>query len=45
MSQEKQAEFLRLYSQTLEAAQALHNQAEEVYTLAKDLEELTRDTP
>jgi hypothetical protein len=35
---------MRLYTHTLDAARALHAQAEEVYMLAKELEELTKDT-
>ena len=41
---EKHPELLPLYTRTLDAARALYTQAEQVYALAKDLEELTRDT-
>jgi len=44
MDTEKQAELVRLYIQADEAANALHAQAEEVYEMARKLEELTKDT-
>jgi hypothetical protein len=44
MDGEKQAELVRLYVQADEAANALHAQAEEVYEMARKLEELTKDT-
>jgi plasmid maintenance system antidote protein VapI len=44
MDGEKQADFVRLYIRLQEAADALHAQAEEVYEMARKLEELTKDT-
>ena len=41
---EKQAELVRLYVRADEEAGALHAQAEEVYEMARKLEELTKDT-
>jgi len=44
MDTEKQAELVRLYVQLQEAADSLHTQAEEVYEIARKLEDLTKDT-
>jgi len=45
MDTEKQAELVRLYIRADEAANALHTQAQEVYEMAKGIEELTRTPP
>jgi hypothetical protein len=44
MDTEKQAELVKLYVQLQEATDSLHTQAEEVYEMARKLEELTKDT-
>jgi hypothetical protein len=44
MDTEKQAELVRLYIRADEEANALHTQATEVYEMARQLEELTKDT-
>ena len=44
MDTEKQAELVRLYIQMQETADSLHTQAQEVYKMARKLEELTKDT-
>ena len=44
MDTEKRAELVRLYIQMQETADALNTQAEEVYEMARRLEELTKDT-
>jgi len=40
----KQAEFVRRYIRLQEAADALHARAEEVHEMARELEDLTKDT-
>jgi hypothetical protein len=44
MDTEKQAELVRLYVRLQEVTESLHTQAEEVYEMARKLEELTKDT-
>ena len=44
MDDEKQAELVRLYIKADEVANALHTQAEEVYEMARRIEDLTKDT-
>jgi hypothetical protein len=44
MDAEKRLGFLRLYNETRDAADALHAHTEEVYGMAKNLEELTEVT-
>ncbi len=41
---EKRLELTRLHNETQEAADALHAQAEEVYEMTEEPEELTKDT-
>jgi hypothetical protein len=42
MDTEKQAELVRLYVRLQEATGSLHTQAQEVYEIARELEELTK---
>ena len=44
MDTEKQAEVGRLHVQMRQATDSLHTQAEEVYEVAKKIEDLTKDT-
>ena len=44
MDKAKQAEFVRRYIRLQEAADALHARAEEVHEMARELEDLTKDT-
>jgi hypothetical protein len=44
MDTEKQVELVRLYIQMQEETDSLHTQAQEVYEMARKLEELTKDT-
>jgi hypothetical protein len=44
MDTEKQAELVRLYIRLRQATTSLHAQAAEVYEMARQLVELTKDT-
>jgi len=44
MGAEKQAEFVKLHIRLRQATDSLHTRAQEVYEMAKRLEDLTKDT-
>jgi hypothetical protein len=44
MDHKKREEFVGLYIQMRQAADSLHTQAEEVYEMAKEIDEVTKDT-